>query len=51
MYDCIFRDINTQSSLKFTYSAFHGVGSKFAHRLLLEYGVKEENIFHVEVIL
>lgn len=44
-----FREINAQSSINFTYSAFHGVGSKFAHRLLLEYGIREENIFHVKV--
>lgn len=46
-----FREANKKSSLKLTYSAFHGVGSKFARRLFAEYGIPSENIFYVKVNL
>ncbi|KAI1707896.1 phosphoglucomutase/phosphomannomutase, alpha/beta/alpha domain I domain-containing protein [Ditylenchus destructor] len=43
---CYHREANKKSSLKITYSAFHGVGSKFARRLFEEYGIPKENIFY-----
>uniref|UniRef100_A0A915ELV9 Phosphoglucomutase-2 n=1 Tax=Ditylenchus dipsaci TaxID=166011 RepID=A0A915ELV9_9BILA len=45
---CYCKELNQQSAIKFTYSAFHGVGSKFARRLFAEYGLPEANIFYVK---
>lgn len=45
---CYTKEISAQSPLKFTYSAFHGVGSKFARRMFAEYGIRAENISYVK---
>jgi len=44
---CFCRESNAPSPLKFTYSAFHGVGYRFAKEMFKRYGVRIENVFHV----
>ncbi|KAL3120607.1 hypothetical protein niasHT_007899 [Heterodera trifolii] len=43
-----FRSLNQTSSLRLTYSAFHGVGSKFVRRMFAEFGFPSENISYVK---
>uniref|UniRef100_A0A915MSK5 Phosphoglucomutase n=1 Tax=Meloidogyne javanica TaxID=6303 RepID=A0A915MSK5_MELJA len=42
------RELNAKTSLKFTYSAFHGVGSKFARRMFKEFGFTEDAFSYVK---
>ncbi|KRY00558.1 Phosphoglucomutase-2 [Trichinella pseudospiralis] len=44
----VHQDGNFNCSLKFTYSAFHGVGSYYCPYLLQKFGVPEQNIVMVE---
>uniref|UniRef100_A0A914N3W4 Phosphoglucomutase (alpha-D-glucose-1,6-bisphosphate-dependent) n=1 Tax=Meloidogyne incognita TaxID=6306 RepID=A0A914N3W4_MELIC len=45
---CFYRELNAKTSLKFTYSAFHGVGSKFARRMFKEFGFTEDAFSYVK---
>uniref|UniRef100_A0A914HW65 Phosphoglucomutase (alpha-D-glucose-1,6-bisphosphate-dependent) n=1 Tax=Globodera rostochiensis TaxID=31243 RepID=A0A914HW65_GLORO len=42
------RSLNTTSQLRITYSAFHGVGSRFVRRMFAEFGFPPELIFYVK---
>jgi phosphoglucomutase/phosphopentomutase len=42
------KDMNSKSKVKFTYSAFHGVGYKLSKRLFEEYGFPPENFITVK---
>ncbi|GMR42339.1 hypothetical protein PMAYCL1PPCAC_12534 [Pristionchus mayeri] len=41
------RSINEKTPIKFTYSAFHGIGYHYTKRMMAEYGFREENFFSV----
>lgn len=45
---CRHKSLNQKCPLKFTYSAFHGVGLKYALQLLQNFGFLNENIFIVK---
>uniref|UniRef100_A0A914C422 Phosphoglucomutase (alpha-D-glucose-1,6-bisphosphate-dependent) n=1 Tax=Acrobeloides nanus TaxID=290746 RepID=A0A914C422_9BILA len=45
---CHFKHLNEKTPLKFTYSAFHGVGYKYAYKMLREYGIPDANIVNVK---
>uniref|UniRef100_A0A915M1W5 Phosphoglucomutase (alpha-D-glucose-1,6-bisphosphate-dependent) n=1 Tax=Meloidogyne javanica TaxID=6303 RepID=A0A915M1W5_MELJA len=45
---CFYKELNSKTSLKFTYSAFHGVGSKFARRMFKEFGFPEDAFSYVK---
>ncbi|PIO65407.1 phage tail component protein [Teladorsagia circumcincta] len=42
------REINAATKLKFTYSAFHGVGYRYAMRMFKEFGFAEDRIVSVK---
>ena len=42
------KDLNAKTQLKFTYSAFHGVGYKLSKRLFEEYGFPSESFITVK---
>uniref|UniRef100_A0A914Z2V6 Phosphoglucomutase (alpha-D-glucose-1,6-bisphosphate-dependent) n=1 Tax=Panagrolaimus superbus TaxID=310955 RepID=A0A914Z2V6_9BILA len=42
------KDLNSRSKIKFTYSAFHGVGYKLSKRMFEEYGFPPENFIAVK---
>ncbi|PIO60031.1 hypothetical protein TELCIR_18489 [Teladorsagia circumcincta] len=44
----IVREINAATKLKFTYSAFHGVGYRYAMRMFKEFGFAEDRIVSVK---
>ncbi|KAF8357845.1 hypothetical protein PRIPAC_92840, partial [Pristionchus pacificus] len=41
------RSINEKTPLKFTYSAFHGIGYHYSKRMMREYGFPEDKFFSV----
>lgn len=43
-----FKSLNEQTPLKFTYSAFHGIGYHYAMKMMKEYGFQDSNIFSVK---
>lgn len=45
----LFRSINEKTPLKFTYSAFHGIGYHYSKRMMREYGFPEDKFFSVTV--
>ncbi|KAL7076495.1 hypothetical protein ACQ4LE_004356 [Meloidogyne hapla] len=45
---CFYRELNAKTSLKFTYSAFHGVGSKYARRMFKEFGFSADAFSYVK---
>lgn len=44
----LFKDINSKTPLKFTYSAFHGVGYECAKRMFEGYGFREDSFISVK---
>jgi len=44
----LFKEINSKTPLKFTYSAFHGVGYECAKRIFDGYGFREESFISVK---
>nr|CDJ80740.1 Alpha-D-phosphohexomutase domain containing protein [Haemonchus contortus] len=42
-----YRQINASTPLKFTYSAFHGVGHRYAKRMFSEFGFKDDHFISV----
>lgn len=44
----LFKDLNAKTPLKFTYSAFHGVGYECAKRMFAGYGFPEESFISVQ---
>jgi phosphoglucomutase / phosphopentomutase len=45
---CLHKDVAAKSSTKFTYTAMHGVGTRFTTRALNTFGVTKENIIYVK---
>jgi phosphoglucomutase / phosphopentomutase len=45
---CLHKDVALKSTTKFTYTAMHGVGTRFATRSLSTFGVRPENIVYVK---
>ncbi|KAK6014788.1 phosphoglucomutase/phosphomannomutase, alpha/beta/alpha domain I, partial [Ostertagia ostertagi] len=45
---CYHKDINAATPLKFTYSAFHGVGYRYAMRMFKEFGFAEDRFVSVK---
>ncbi|PIO60072.1 hypothetical protein TELCIR_18438, partial [Teladorsagia circumcincta] len=45
---CYHKEINAATKLKFTYSAFHGVGYRYAMRMFKEFGFAEDRIVSVK---
>ncbi|CAD6185885.1 unnamed protein product [Caenorhabditis auriculariae] len=44
---CFYREINEKTPIKFTYSAFHGVGYHFTKRMFKEFGFPESQFISV----
>ncbi|TKR78335.1 hypothetical protein L596_019154 [Steinernema carpocapsae] len=45
---CFHKALNAKCPIKFTYSAFHGIGLLYAQRMLNEFGFLEENVVIVK---
>jgi phosphoglucomutase/phosphopentomutase len=43
-----YRSINEKTPLKFTYSAFHGIGYHYSTRMLREFGFRDDHVFSVK---